>query len=49
MPESLRDVIEDILRKLKANAYQNEEHVRLSLVARVVRSGATFEDEKGNL
>ena len=38
MPESLRDVIEDIQKKLKANAYQNEEHVRLSLVARVVQA-----------
>ncbi len=38
MPESLRDVIEDIQRKLRTNAYQNEEHVRLSLVARVVQA-----------
>ncbi len=38
MPESLRDVLEDIQQKLKANAYQNEEHVRLSLVARVVQA-----------
>jgi len=39
MPESLREAIEDIQRKLKAGAYQNEEHVRLSLVARVVHMG----------
>jgi len=38
MPESLRDAIEDIQKKLKVNAYQNEEHVRLSLVARVVQA-----------
>lgn len=38
MPESLRTVIEDIQKKLKANVYQNEEHVRLSLVARVVQA-----------
>jgi hypothetical protein len=36
MPESLREALEDIRRKLSAGAYQNEEHVRLSLVARVV-------------
>ncbi len=38
MPENLRTVIEDIQKKLKANDYQNEEHVRLSLVARVVQA-----------
>jgi predicted type IV restriction endonuclease len=31
-------VIEDIQKRLRANAYQNEEHVRLSLVARVVQA-----------
>lgn len=35
MPESLREALEDIRRKLIAGVYQNEEHVRLSLVARV--------------
>ena len=37
MSESLRDILEDIHRKLVAGAYQNEEHVRLSLVAREVQ------------
>ena len=37
-PESLRDALTDIRRKLNAGAYQNEEHVRLSLVARVVQA-----------
>ena len=30
MPESLRETLEDIRRKLIAGVYQNEEHVRLS-------------------
>lgn len=38
MPETLRDTIEDIRRKLQAGLYQNEEHVRLSLVARVLQA-----------
>lgn len=38
MSETLRETIEDIQRKLRAGAYQNEEHVRLSLVARVVQA-----------
>jgi hypothetical protein len=38
MPESLREALEDIRRKLGAGVYQNEEHVRLSLVARVVKA-----------
>lgn len=37
MNESLRQTIEDIRRKLKSSVYQNEEHVRLSLVARIVQ------------
>jgi len=36
MPESLREALEDIRRKLQAGVYQYEEHVRLSLVASVV-------------
>jgi len=38
MPESLRETLDDIRRKLNAGVYQNEEHVRLSLVARVLQS-----------
>jgi len=38
MPESLRDILADIRRKLKEGAYKNEEHVRLSLVARVLQA-----------
>ncbi len=38
MPESLLEILEDIHRKLIAGVYQNEEHVRLSLVARVVQA-----------
>ena len=38
MSEGLRQIIEDIRRKLQAGVYQNEEHVRLSLVARVVQA-----------
>ena len=36
MPESLRKALEDIRHKLNAGVYQNEEHVRLSLVARAI-------------
>jgi len=35
--ESLRETLEDVRRKLNAGVYQNEEHVRLSLVARMVQ------------
>ncbi len=45
MPESLRDVIEDIQKKLRNNSVRRtflsvttKEHVRLSLVARVVQA-----------
>ena len=38
MDEMLRPILEDIRRKLNAGAYQNEEHVRLSLVARIVQA-----------
>jgi len=40
MPDApnLRETIEDIQRKLRAGAYQNEEHVRLSLVGMVVQA-----------
>jgi predicted type IV restriction endonuclease len=38
MTESLRETLEDIRRKLAAGVYQNEEHVRLSLVARVLQA-----------
>ncbi|MCF7809673.1 type I restriction enzyme HsdR N-terminal domain-containing protein [bacterium] len=34
----LRQILEDIRRKLTNGVYQNEEHVRLSLVARIVQS-----------
>ena len=37
MPESLGEALEDVRHKLKTGVYQNEEHVRLSLVARVVQ------------
>lgn len=37
MSETLRDTLEDIRSKLNSGVYQNEEHVRLSLVARVVQ------------
>ena len=37
--ESLRDALDDIRRKLAAGAYQNEEHVRLSLVVQVSEVG----------
>jgi len=37
MSKSLRHTLEDIRHKLNAGVYQNEEHVRLSLVARVVQ------------
>ncbi len=38
MDEALRSALDDIRRKLNAGAYQNEEHVRLSLVARIVQA-----------
>ena len=38
MPETLREALEDIRRKLNTGVYQNEEHVRLALVARVVQA-----------
>jgi predicted type IV restriction endonuclease len=38
MPESLRETLEDIRRKLHDDVYLNEEHVRLSLVARVLQA-----------
>ena len=34
----MRELLEDIAAKLRANAYTNEEHVRLSLVARLLRA-----------
>jgi len=37
MSETLRQALEDIRHKLNDGVYQNEEHVRLSLVARVVQ------------
>jgi hypothetical protein len=37
-PESLRQTLDDIRRKLAASAYKNEEHVRLSLIARVMHA-----------
>lgn len=36
--ETLREALDDIRRKLAAGAYTNEEHVRLSLVARVMQA-----------
>lgn len=38
MSETLREILEDIRHKLNTSVYQNEEHVRLSLVARVVQA-----------
>jgi len=38
MDEALRSALDDIRRKLNAGVYQNEEHVRLSLVARIVQA-----------
>ena len=38
MPESLREALEDVHRKLITSVYQKEEHVRLSLVARVAQA-----------
>ena len=33
----MRDILADIQAKLREGAYQNEEHVRLSLVARILQ------------
>jgi predicted type IV restriction endonuclease len=38
MSQSLRETLKDIRCKLVAGVYQNEEHVRLSLVARVLQA-----------
>ena len=38
MNSNLREALEDIRRKLNAGVYQNEEHVRLSLVARILQA-----------
>lgn len=44
MSELLKEILEDIRRKLKRGVYQNEEHVRLALVARVVQAlGSGYE------
>jgi len=38
MPEALREAFEDIRSKLNDGVYQNEEHVRLAVVARIVQA-----------
>ena len=33
----MREILEDIVKKLTNGAYKNEEHVRLSLVSRILQ------------